>query len=141
MVHKRDITSVILHCSASGPDTTVGDIRKWHKARGWSDIGYHMVIENNGNLKLGRDVDKEGAHCRGQNKNSIGVCLVGGVDGNGVNHKFNKKQYNTLKIVLVGIFMSYGLLPIHGHNHFNKNKLCPCFDVDKFLKDNGLCKP
>ena len=146
MAHKRDIDFIVIHCSASGPKTTVKDIRRWHvKGRGWKDIGYHIVIENDGAVRWGRDIDKDGdvfeeigAHVKGYNLNSIGICMVGGIDGNGTNHKFSKDQYEALKVVLEGIFLTYGKLAVYGHNDFNKRKSCPCFDVEQYLIDNDL---
>ena len=68
----RDISKAIVHCTATpeGRPTTVEDIRSWHKARGWSDIGYHYVIYLDGSVHEGRPVERMGAHCKGQNKGS-----------------------------------------------------------------------
>mgnify|MGYP002522570638 CR=1 FL=1 len=42
---KRTIKEIIVHCSATreGKDFTVNDIRKWHKKRGFNDIGYQLA--------------------------------------------------------------------------------------------------
>ena len=79
---KRRIDYIAIHCTATpeGNDTTVEDIRKQHKAQGWSDIGYHYVIYRDGTVNLGRDVDFAGAHVSGYNANSIGVSYVGGLE-------------------------------------------------------------
>ena len=138
MAHKRDIDFIVIHCSASGPKTTAKDITRWHKARHWSGCGYHIVIEHDGGVKFGRDINKTGAHVKGHNTGSIGICMVGGIDGNGTNHKFSKDQYEALKVVLEGIFLTYGKLAVYGHNDFNKRKSCPCFLVEQYLIDNDL---
>ena len=52
----------------------------WHKQRGWSGIGYHFFIKRDGQIELGRPLQKQGAHTKNQNKNSIGLCYAGGVD-------------------------------------------------------------
>ena len=80
----REITEIIIHCSATveGKHFTVEDIDRWHKARGWQGIGYHYVIYLDGSIHRGRDLNKIGAHCTGHNKNSIGICYIGGVDKN-----------------------------------------------------------
>ena len=134
MVKKRTISCIIVHCSASKHGTTVADIRRWHKEKGWSDIGYHYVILTNGDIKTGRPIDKVGAHCKGHNHDSIGICLIGGRDPKGRMHKFTKKQFKALKILLEGITISYGELPIYPHRYFNPKKECPCFDIYKILK-------
>ena len=80
----RAINKIIIHCTATkeGQAVTVADVIKWHKARGFNTIGYHFLIDLNGILWTGRAEDLVGAHCEGQNANSIGVCYVGGLDAN-----------------------------------------------------------
>lgn len=82
----REIKSIILHCSATpeGKDFTVADITRWHKERGFRTIGYHYVVYRDGTVHKGRPVEQIGAHCEGHNKDSIGVCYIGGLmaDGN-----------------------------------------------------------
>lgn len=75
----RDIKSIIVHCSASPDYMDIGasTIRNWHKARGWSDIGYHYVVRRNGEIEKGRPDARIGAHARGANSKSIGVVWVG----------------------------------------------------------------
>ena len=77
---KRAITEIIIHCTATpeGKDYTIDDVRRWHKDRGFSDVGYHYVIGRHGELWEGRPVDNIGAHCVNHNRYSIGVCYVGG---------------------------------------------------------------
>ena len=62
---RRRIDKIIVHCSATpeGEGYTVEQIRKDHRAQGWSDIGYHYVIYRDGSIHDGRDVDIQGAHC------------------------------------------------------------------------------
>lgn len=43
-------------------------------------IGYHYYIEKNGVVKQGRLDTDEGAHCKGKNTSSIGICLAGNFD-------------------------------------------------------------
>ena len=76
-------TKVIVHHSVSKdtPITDIGHLRYYHvNVRGWRDIGYHLVIEKVGGAYegiLGRAVDEQGAHCRGENDSSLGVCFIG----------------------------------------------------------------
>ena len=79
----RKIDKIIIHCSATpiGRDFSAKVIREWHvKGNGWDDIGYHYIVRLNGDLEYGRPVEIAGAHCRGHNKNSIGICYIGGMD-------------------------------------------------------------
>ena len=84
----RKITKIIVHCSATpeGRDYTVADIDRWHRQKGWNGIGYHFVIYRDGSVHTGRDVEVMGAHCTGQNANSIGVCYIGGMTADNKKH-------------------------------------------------------
>ena len=82
----REIDKLIVHCTATreGDDSiNVEVIDGWHKRRGWSGIGYHFLILIDGTIEHGRPIDKMGAHCKGYNKNSIGISYVGGVEKDG----------------------------------------------------------
>lgn len=83
--NKRNINEIIVHCSATaeGKDFTTAQIKQWHLARGFSDIGYHWVIYRDGSVHAGRDESKIGAHCTGHNSYSIGVCYIGGCASDG----------------------------------------------------------
>lgn len=76
----RKITELILHCSATpeGKDFSTTDIDRWHKARGFKMIGYHYVIRLDGTIEQGRPLEMTGAHCKGHNAHSIGICYIGG---------------------------------------------------------------
>lgn len=80
----RNIDSIIVHCSATkaGLDFTATDIDRWHRERGFNGIGYHYVIRLDGKLEKGRDVTLAGAHCKGWNERSVGICYIGGLDEN-----------------------------------------------------------
>ena len=128
---KRKITEIIIHCSATpaGRNYTVDDIRQWHIKRGFSDIGYHTVIDLNGIAFLGRDFDKVGAHCKGHNSHSIGICYVGGLDSNGKPcDTRTPAQIDCMHEVVSRLINAFGPLKVYGHNEFS-NKACPCFDV------------
>lgn len=79
---KRKITEIIVHCTATpeGQDSTIAQIRLLHRARGFSDIGYHYVIYRDGSRHVGRNVNIAGAHCLNHNSHSIGVSYVGGLE-------------------------------------------------------------
>lgn len=72
---------IVIHCSATRPAQAIGaeEIRRWHLARGYRDIGYHLVIRRDGRIETGRALDEIGAHARGHNATSVAVCLVGGL--------------------------------------------------------------
>jgi len=104
-------------------------IRKWHLQRGFQDIGYHWVIYQDGTVHMGRTESKIGAHVAGHNKNSIGVCYVGGIgaDGKAVDTRTPQQKAALLTLLKV-LHTKYPGATVHGHNEF-ANKACPCFNV------------
>ena len=131
---KRTIKEIIVHCSATpeGKDFTVQDIRRWHKAQGWADIGYHFVIYRNGHIEPGRDVDLVGSHCTGHNSYSIGICYIGGMDRENKQPKDTRTlaQKAALLSLLTDLKMIYPEARIYGHRDFAA-KACPSFDATK----------
>ena len=85
VLYMRKIDDIIIHCTATaeGRDVSVADIRRWHKARGFVDVGYHYVVYLDGSVHEGRPLAQVGAHCRGHNAHSVGVCYVGGLAADG----------------------------------------------------------
>ena len=135
----REINKIIIHCSATreGENFEVSEIRKWHvEGRGWSDIGYHFYIDLYGNIHKGRDIAKIGAHCKGHNRNSIGICYCGGVEADGKTPKDtrNTEQKEALLCVLRTLKAMYPNAIIHSHNDF-ANKACPSFDATNEYED------
>lgn len=132
MTFMRKINKIIVHCSATpeNRETTVEEIDKWHKARGWKSIGYHYVIYLDGSIHKGRDESEIGAHCADQNTNSIGVCYVGGVDSSGKTPKDTRTeaQKKSLLELLKKLKEKYPNATIHGHREFAA-KACPSFDA------------
>ncbi len=130
----RQITKIILHCSATreGQDVSVETIRKWHLNRGWSDIGYHYVIYLDGSIHEGRPVNRSGAHTKGYNSKSIGICYIGGVEKDGKTPKDTRtpEQDTALTNLITALLEMHPTATLHGHNEF-ANKACPSFDVQK----------
>ena len=128
----RAIHKIIIHCTATreGDDISVDTIRRWHLARGWSDIGYHYVIDIKGNINAGRPIELIGSHTRGENKYSIGVAYVGGVEADGVTPKDTrtKAQKDAIIRLVKKLKGCYPDVSIHGHNEFS-NKACPSYNV------------
>lgn len=133
---RRRIDEVIIHCTATpaGKPYTVEQIRRQHIQQGWSDIGYHYVIYADGSLHAGRPLDVVGAHCKGHNAHSIGICYVGGLNAAGKPADTRTPaQKERLKSLIDSCKVLYKGVKIHGHNEFAA-KACPCFDVSKAYK-------
>lgn len=124
----RKINKIILHCSATDNDLfdNIETIRNWHLRRNFNDIGYHFFIDKIGKTFTGRTIDKIGAHCKGHNKNSIGICLSG-------LHEFSPMQFVSLKILLFELMRDFNInvKEIFHHNEFNHDKTCPNFNLDE----------
>ena len=135
----RRIKDIVVHCSATrlGRDdhVNVDVIREWHLAREFNDVGYHFIIPRSGVLETGRNMNIAGAHVRGHNANSIGICLVGGYDRDGSPHVpvdvlYNANQLNTLDSLVRALVFKFGGVTILGHRDYHGvSKECPCFDV------------
>lgn len=132
----RPIKRIILHCSATveGKDFTVEDIRRWHKEKGWADIGYHYVIYRNGSIMKGRSINLVGAHCSGYNTGSIGIVYIGGLakDGKTAKDTRTEAQKQSLRDLVRSLKILYPGATVHGHNEFS-SKACPSFNVQKEL--------
>lgn len=125
----RKIAKLIVHCSDTETGTTAA-IRAYHTrpvaqgGRGWSDIGYHWVIERDGSLHAGRDEAIVGAHCEGDNFDSIGICMVGVAD-------FTREQLATMRKLIRMKLRDFGLPPEAVHAHYEmpsgirQGKSCP----------------
>ncbi|WP_172914049.1 N-acetylmuramoyl-L-alanine amidase [Capnocytophaga canis] len=138
---KRSIKYLVVHCSATpeGREHTAKDIARWHKQRGFTEIGYNYVIRLDGTIELGRDVDKIPAHVEGFNANSIGIVYIGGVSspnpsegGGKPKDTRTKGQKQSLLQLLKELRKLYPTAKIWGHRDFpNVKKACPCFDAKK----------
>ena len=132
----RQIDSIIVHCSATYPEMEIGvnDIKEWHLAKGWSDVGYHFVITRAGEVQTGRPLEREGAHAKGYN-DAIGICLVGGLAHEGKQaFNFRRVQLNSLDHLITQMRNRFEIPVgnIFGHNEVSP-KDCPCFDVRAWL--------
>jgi len=136
----RAIQKIIIHCAATieGKFYNAKDIDKWHLQKGWSGIGYHYVILIDGTIEKGRAIERIGAHTKGHNSTSIGICYIGGL---GVDRKAKDtrtdKQIASMLGLLDKLKNDYPGATIHGHNEF-ANKACPSFNVSEWIKTTEL---
>lgn len=131
----RRIDYIVIHCSATMPSMDIGveEIRRWHvKGNGWRDVGYHRIIRRDGTVEQGRDLKTIGAHVKGFNNHSIGICWVGGLNEETKQAEDNrtKEQKISLRQEVSRLLEAFPDAVLMGHNDFpNVNKDCPCFDV------------
>lgn len=124
------VNKIIIHCSATpaGKPFTAADIDFWHKERGFRCIGYHWVVDLDGTVEPGRPESEPGAHCLGQNYNSIGVCYIGGIYRGEPADTRTPEQKQALKDLIAILRRRYPGATVHGHREFAA-KACPCFDA------------
>lgn len=129
----RKINTIIVHCSATkeGQNFSASDIDKWHKERGFNSIGYHYIIKLDGTIEKGRDINEIGAHAKGYNTNSIGICYIGGLDSkcNPKDTRTNEQKDALISLISNCIYDIPEINKILGHRDTGANKACPCFDA------------
>jgi len=125
----RHIERIIIHHTAGGIHETMESIRELHvNGRGWSDIGYHYVIDRTGGLNLARPNWRVGAHCRGYNSTSIGIAVMGNFEENEFEH------VTELGNLLREMKRRFPDAVIRKHNDYGAT-LCPGKHLVKWLTD------
>ena len=127
----KNVRLLVVHCSdtPNSQNLSALDIHKMHLKFGWNGIGYHKVIKRSGKVENGRPEFWMGAHVKGKNNISLGVCLIG-------RNKFTTQQYSSLERILKSWKSLYPDAKIVGHRDTgNTNKTCPNFDVKNWAKE------
>jgi hypothetical protein len=140
----REIKEIHIHCTATreGKAITAEAIRQMHKARGWSDIGYHIIVGFQG-IEHGRPLRRNPASVKGRNSGAAAIAYVGGLDSNGKPKDTRTPRQKELLIKAIkGLKNSYPKAKIFGHRDLSPDKngdgeitsdewlkSCPCFDA------------
>tara|TARA_B100000242_G_C43053446_1_gene492398 strand:- start:3310 stop:3714 length:405 start_codon:yes stop_codon:yes gene_type:complete len=134
MLTDTNIKLLVIHCSDTdnNKNLNASDIHKMHLNFGWDGIGYHKIICRSGKIENGRPEYWIGAHVKGKNDISLGVCLIG-------RNFFTAKQFISLKKVLKIWKDLYPNAKILGHcDTVKTHKTCPNFNVQDWCKNNNL---
>ena len=130
---------IVLHCSATreNQNFTIEQLEACHKARGFRTIGYHFYITKDGTLYPGRPESQIGAHAKGYNAHSIGICYEGGLDAHGRSKDTRTEaQKITMEELLRSLLVDSPDAEIVGHRDLpGVHKDCPCFDTKAWLKE------
>ena len=132
----REIKLLVIHCSATRCNVSfpVERLRECHLQRGFRDIGYHFYITRDGVLHHCRPVSEIGAHVRGFNRHSIGICYEGGLDENGrpADTRTTAQRFALLDLLTI-LKHQYPEAQIAGHYQLSAtiHKACPCYDPKK----------
>lgn len=138
------VSGIVVHCSDTRPDWMAGrplsekraEIDRWHREeRKFSMIGYHWIIDRDGQMLACRPETMIGAHVVEANRGTIGVCLLGGY-GSAATDRFNDHftaaQDRQLRAQILGISIRTRIERVSGHNEWAR-KACPGFDVPAWL--------
>ncbi len=128
----KTVETIVIHHSASARSTTADEIRGWHLARGWSDIGYHYVIEDSGDVKQGRPLPTTGAHAP-PNEGRVGICITG---DNTAGELWNAAQILSARSLIAALRTVWPGLPNEGHRDVMApgHTVCPGVDVRELLE-------
>jgi N-acetylmuramoyl-L-alanine amidase len=117
----NEIKYIVIHHTASKETASVNDIRRIHKGLGYSDIGYHFLVDRKGNKFVGRDINFNGAHTVGEksgaerqkrykniidiNHKGIGISLIGSYE----NHPPNNVMINETAYLIKKLCDKYSI--------------------------------
>jgi hypothetical protein len=149
---RADTTRIILHDSHTTPDIRSGEeVPRWKALAkdgalrmGLLGIGYHFIIERDGTVALGREVDQIGTHTPGHNLDSIGICLVGGrTDRETASDNFEARQWRALFATICALKGRYGDLDVLGHSEVQRYRNrclpdCPPVDMDDVRQELSI---
>ena len=128
----RKINYIVVHCSATreGCTLTSEALEAEHRRRGFRTTGYHYYIRRDGTVLGTRSLELPGAHCRGHNKYSIGICYEGGLDIRGTPADTRTLlQKASLTALLRELKRIFPKILVVGHHDLNPMKACPCFNA------------
>ena len=143
----RFINLIVIHCSATRCDRsyTEHDLTTDHLRRGFSGAGYHFYIRKNGDIKTLRPLERPGAHARGYNAHSVGICYEGRLNHYGMPEDTRTEwQRHSLRVLVRTLLLDYSDARVAGHRDLSPDlngngevepmewtKQCPCFEVKK----------
>ena len=146
----RSINMIVVHCSATRADCalTTEDLETIHRRRGFRGIVYHYYIRRDGTVVNTRALELVGAHAKGHNAHSIGICYEGGLDVQGCPADTRTpEQCSALRLLVHQLLKRFrNNVRICGHRDLSPDrngdgvvepeewvKECPCFEVSKAL--------
>ena len=135
----RTINLIVVHCSATREDKsfTEHDLDVCHRRRGFNGVGYHFYIRKNGDIKSTRPLERIGAHSRGFNRESIGICYEGGLDSEGhPADTLTPEQFENLEQLLTKLLKLFPKAQLRGHRDMPGSvpKACPCLDCQSVFR-------
>ena len=132
----REIKMLVIHCSATRCNVpfTVSQLEQCHRDRGFDGIGYHFYITRDGAVHATRPLERIGAHAKGFNLHSIGICYEGGLDADGKPADTRTwQQRDSMNDLVFALCKTFPEVKVLGHYQLSADihKACPCFDAQK----------
>ena len=147
----RIINLIVVHCTATQGNRTLSPeaLDLMHRHRGFHGTGYHYYIRKDGTVHLTRPVERIGAHVKGFNANSIGICYEGGLDCRGrPADTRTPEQRAALRLLIHQLLEVFSGCRVCGHRDLSPDrngngeiepeewmKACPCFDAEQEFKE------
>ena len=135
----RTINLIVVHCSATQGNRMLSPeaLDLMHRRRGFNGTGYHYYIRKDGTVHLTRPVERIGAHVKGFNANSIGICYEGGLDSEGhPADTLTPEQFEYLEQLLTKLLKLFPKAQLRGHRDMPGSvpKACPCLDCQSVFR-------
>jgi len=124
------ITHLTVHHSLTHSGSAESFARYHVQNNGWPGIGYHFVIEKNGQIKWCHDVTVRSYHVGNSNSKSVGICMVGDFRNSDPTSEQEHSLHRLLKWLQQEL--SIPVENVQGHSEFPgyEWKACPCIDMD-----------
>lgn len=139
----REITHLVLHCTATSVNATVLSImRYWKEVNKWKSPGYHYIIKRDGEIINLHPIDKPSNGVKNHNQHSIHISYIGGIDRRGkAMDTRSAEQIQAQVKILTELKEKFPEAKVCGHRDFLKPgpgwKDCPSFDVHTWLVSIG----
>lgn len=107
-------------------------IENYHRnERKWAAIGYHFLVGRDGKVYEGRPAKYQGAHTRGNNRNNLGISMIGDFN----KHKAEPVQLAALASLIDDKRSKYGVSRsrVFGHRDLSPS-ICPGKHLYAWLK-------
>lgn len=133
----RKIKRIVVHCTATQQSISIQSIiNYWKLTLKWKSMGYHYIIEANGNVVQLTDLEHVTNGASGYNQNSIHIAYIGGIDYKRIPiDNRTEAQKIALKKLIMKLVSKFQDAEILGHYQLpNVKKACPCFDAEKEYK-------
>lgn len=121
------IDYIVLH--HTGGDGTIKAFANYHISKGWPGIGYHYIIDKEGNIYQTNRIDTISYNVGGKNSKVIGIALIGNYE----REKLSECQKDSIESLVFLLRTFTGNKPVVGHFEL-KSTICPGKYIKEFIK-------